>query len=905
MRHDEDADPRSSVPESAETGGKSPVAERSAGPSGSGSPFGSEAGFLRLLARRQPVPVEAAPGTVSAMSAEEAGGSFPAWEPSAADPPLATATDATGEAPLGIRLPFPARVPWPWVRVLLPALVLGLLFTIDVPFAAWTRVHFSRRIDDFLLLICYLGGAATPLLVAGLLYPLSVFLGRPRLARIARLVVLGSALAGAVVLIAKPVIGRHETFLHPNGIPIASRAPNGSGHWGRFPSGHASVSFAMARAIAIEAPPLAPAAYALAVLVGADVVHDGSHSLSDVFAGAWLGILSASWMARWLKKWKRRRDASRAPAAEGAVAAPSSWRVIAAILAIAFPLLFFRLGAWGFFDPDEGRHAEIPYEMIVRGDFVTPTLNYVPYLEKPPLFYWLVAGAYQIFGRNEWAGRLVPALCWLMSLGIAFVLGRRMFGHRAGLIATLVLATTVMWTALGNLLIIDTLLASLVFLALASWWLGHTSSGRQRTIWDAVFWIATALGVLTKGPVAAVLALGTIVLYALACRQWKAVLRPSWLAWAPLAVLMAAPWFVLVAERNPGFNRFFWYGQHIGRFLGLAGNREHDNGLLYYLFMLPLMLLPWTVFLPGAILSGWRKVLPARSEKQRALVFLSCGIVLIVLFFSVSTSKLPQYVLPVFPLVAVALGGWLEWAGRHPEAAWGGSLWRSPMRIAAALGGAALLAGAAACVVAGPGLLRRAEALGPGRALVSALVLVTFALAVMVAHRRRDQGMLVAAAAGGVVVLVLWVKMLAGDMAPNHYCKSLVNYLRPGLGPETTLVASDSYLPTLGFYTGKRVPIVGRTGEVGFGLEQIPEGERKLWYDGDPGRLRARLAVETPVYAFVRDHATAGRLLPGLGPGVEEIVWNERRSVLGNAAAARLTPPLPGGLLTKRRALLP
>jgi 4-amino-4-deoxy-L-arabinose transferase-like glycosyltransferase/membrane-associated phospholipid phosphatase len=777
--------------------------------------------------------------------------------------------------------------------VVLPAsAILLLVLFVDVPLQNWINVHHSLALADVLDQVYFFGSPGAPVVIGAILYGIGILVARERLRRLAKRIVLSCLLAGAIVLVVKPVVGRQEAVFHPE-----EAAENGwQKRWGRFPSGNAAVAFAMAAALAVEGPGLALIAYPVATLVGIQRLEFGAHVPSDVLAGAWLALAAAWYLAR--------RERRRAPPSAADRSAPepppSAGRVALALGVLAMPIFALHLGAWRFFDPDEGRFVEIAWEMIVRGDYVTPTLNFVPYFEKPALFYWLVAATFRMFGLHEWAARLVPAACALSTAWVAFVLGRRMFGSRAGAWSAMILVTTLMWAAMGRLVILDILLSTTMAAAFALWWLGRSAPGSRAWAYDVSFWLAIALGVLTKGPVAAVLVCGSIGVYALVTGEWRQVFRRSLVLTFPVAVLAAAPWFVLVAERNPGFNMFFWYGQHIGRYLGLKGHDEHEKSVFFFAGMLPLLLLPWSALMPGAVVSGLRRLWPPSTERRRAFAYLVCGIVLIPAFFSLSASKLPQYILPVLPLGAVALAGWLDAAAREPARAWGPALWRSPLGSGAILAVAVAVIGCGASLVLAPRQLRVVEDVGPGRAYMTAAVCAAWALALVIAARRRSTARLLSGIAGGAIALMVWLAVLALDLAPNHYVASLVAYIRPGLDAGGTLIASDSYLPTLGFYTGGRVVVNGSPGETEFGFTQIDPVERRRWWTEGTNDLRERLASAQPVYVMVANHAAAREVLPLLGPGVAEITWNWRRSIVGNAAAQTLTPPLPGGYLGSR-----
>src|SRR5947199_3447751 len=171
------------------------------------------------------------------------------------------------------------------------------------------------------------------------------------------------------------------------------------------------------------------------------------------------------------------------------------------LLAFGFALLFGpHLGRRALWSPDEGRYAEIPREMVASGDYVTQRLNGIKYFEKPPLFYWAEAGALRLFGPEEWALRLAPALFALLGVLAVYAAGRRLYGRRAGLGAGAVLATSPLWFGLGEAITLDMAVSSLLTLAfLAFLFASRAETVWRRRLWIWAFYAAAALATLTKG----------------------------------------------------------------------------------------------------------------------------------------------------------------------------------------------------------------------------------------------------------------------------------------------------------------------------------------------------------------------------------------------------------------------
>jgi len=306
-------------------------------------------------------------------------------------------------------------------------------------------------------------------------------------------------------------------------------------------------------------------------------------------------------------------------------------------------LFFFRLEAPGLMDPDEGRYAEIAREMLLLKDWLIPHLNLLPYLEKPPLVYWLTALCFQVLGPSELAARLPSALCALGGIILAYGLGKAFWGPAAGMLSALVLATCGGYVVMGRLLTLDMALTFFLNLGVA---LGYLALSRERRgLWPWAY-LALALGVLTKGPVA--LVLPAIIWTAAAWTQGRPLLR-SWLHPWSLALLGAVslPWFIGVSVRYPDFWRFFILEQHLGRYLTKA--IHHHQPFYYYLPILLGFMLPWSWLLPWAL---GRE----RPQDHPDRLFLLIWAAAILLFFTLSRGKLAPYILPALLPLALLVG---------------------------------------------------------------------------------------------------------------------------------------------------------------------------------------------------------------------------------------------------------
>ena len=330
------------------------------------------------------------------------------------------------------------------------------------------------------------------------------------------------------------------------------------------------------------------------------------------------------------------------------------------IVALAF---FLDLGRPDFWDPGESRYAETIREMMVTGRWLTPTLGFVRYYDKPPGYFWLVGAAMHAFGPTEWAARLPSALAAVVTIGLVVAFAWRRLGPRAALAAGAVLATSIQFVVLGRSLRMDMLLTMLMTATLVHVFaLGEAADERPaRATWP--LYVPPAIGVLVKGPIALVLPVLIVLVFVLVRRprfEFRRF-RPGPGAWIAAAIVVG--WYALQAVRAPDYLWTFLWQHNFGRFVGraLAG---HHEPIWFFVWILPLTLLPWTVFLPGAFVHAVRRA--RRGDRLTAFLVTWCAVPFV--FFSLSRAKLATYLLPIFPPLALLIGSYLDRMLRVPAA---------------------------------------------------------------------------------------------------------------------------------------------------------------------------------------------------------------------------------------------
>jgi len=348
-------------------------------------------------------------------------------------------------------------------------------------------------------------------------------------------------------------------------------------------------------------------------------------------------------------------------------------------------LFFFGLGAFGLVGADEPRYAQIAREMLARHDWIVPTLNGSHWLEKPVLLYWKIMGTYALLGVSDWAAR-VPAAAHATAMVLVIFFFMRRFRPGSELDAALITASSAGVVAFARGASTDMLLSATFAIAMLGWWAWHQTG---RRLWLATFYVFLGFGALAKGPVAPALAVLIVAAYAALHRDARVFLRSLWLPGLALFCLVAMPWYIAVQGKAPEFFRVFFVEHNLERFG--TNLYRHSQPFWYYLPVFILATVPWTFFtfpaLADAARDFWTRLQttnqaespaarkPLQLDESQAMtanadsatpitddlpVFLLIWIVVPIIVFSISRSKLPGYILPAIPAAGLLAAEYIQ-----------------------------------------------------------------------------------------------------------------------------------------------------------------------------------------------------------------------------------------------------
>ncbi|HEY7221822.1 MAG TPA: glycosyltransferase family 39 protein [Candidatus Binatia bacterium] len=473
---------------------------------------------------------------------------------------------------------------------------------------------------------------------------------------------------------------------------------------------------------------------------------------------------------------------------------------LGALLLVCAVALFVKIGAPALFEPDEGRNAEKAREILLLDDWVTPHENFLVVLDKPIFYYWLVAASYRTFGISEWSARLPSALAGMGCIALVFFFALRFLGFWQALWSSLILVTSLEFYLLARLVIFDMTLTFLTTLSLLSFFCAlHEPSDLPRKSWLGLMYFSVGIATLVKGPIGVVLPGMVAFAYLLIGR------RMSWLRGLglyfgiPFFLAIVVPWYYEVDRLNPGYLRYFLWEENFIRYL--TPHFHRTEGWYYFLVVLAVGFLPWTVCIPGAIREAWR----ARRDDTR--LFLLCWAVLPLIFFSISRAKLPHYILPIFPPLALLVAINLEhkMSAAERQRAW--PLILSCFCLGLLLGGF-LVAAASPHLFRGAAQFVFAEVTVPLRAAALLAMITVTGLGVFAwTVRWKTQSQLFV---GLSFALVLYMDLLGSVLTGSSMGRSargLAAKASPYIQPDTQVVIYDTTLEGLAFYLGISQPI--------------------------------------------------------------------------------------------------
>jgi 4-amino-4-deoxy-L-arabinose transferase-like glycosyltransferase len=460
------------------------------------------------------------------------------------------------------------------------------------------------------------------------------------------------------------------------------------------------------------------------------------------------------------------------------------------------------------FNPDEGRYAEIPREMLDGGDWIIPHLNGLDYIEKPPLQYWATAATYRLLGVSEFSARLYTALTALATVVLIGFLGARLWGSGAGWRAAAVLSGMFMFVILGQLMTLDMSLSFWMTASLAGFLLAQHSGAAQRR-WMLFAWVTAALGVLTKGLVAAAIPAAVLVIYSLCARDYTPW-RKLQLRWGlPLFLLITVPWHWLAAHRLNDFLQFFFIREHFARFLTPIAERQEPWWFFSWVFLAGTV--PWTAPALRVLVSGWR----APRGQFSPTLFLWIWVVFVCVFFSISDSKLMPYILPAMPALAALIGAQALPVLKRDL------LLTSILTIAAGLALGVASFALPKLIPVSPGRPYFLLLAKPVREV--AVLLLVSGLFVCV-NNVRDATRAAAVLGVGWCLAVLLLVRTASLVAPIYSGIDLAAAL-PRADRLAPLYSVRTYDQSLTFYLQRTVMLVGYRGELDYGLRKAPDRE--------------------------------------------------------------------------------
>ena len=483
--------------------------------------------------------------------------------------------------------------------------------------------------------------------------------------------------------------------------------------------------------------------------------------------------------------------------------------LILTLVFFSLAVLFFNLGKRGFWEPDEGRYAEISREMVESGDWLTPRLNYIKHFDKPPITYWLIGSSFKLAGLNEFAGHLPLVILGLSGALITFYLGKRLFGKRCGFLSAIILISSLGYPALARILSTDIVFAFFCLLCYLSF--------IQKNY--LLFYLFMALGFMTKGPVILVITLMPICVFIFWQKQAYSFKEMPWVRGLALFALVGLPWFAYEILINKGLWNDWFFQQTLGRIV-----RSTQQPFYFFIPVLIGLFFPWIFFLTPALKRHLTFKRASLDKEGAGMLLLFLWFALPFLFFSCIGKKLVPYILPLLAPLAIIVGRLWDEVMDNPRILATKIFAASYYIFLLCLG--VLVAGMVVFLSLGFDCQLGVEAARPN-IIAMTLILGSAMLASFPCFRLKKATRLfwTIAIASALFFIATIDVMPKIERSTSKSIKGLALKIKEDLRPQDLVVNYRCFLKSLPFYLGRRTIVVERERNLAY------EGESEHWRD--------------------------------------------------------------------------
>ncbi|MEE9523370.1 MAG: glycosyltransferase family 39 protein [Thermodesulfovibrionales bacterium] len=340
---------------------------------------------------------------------------------------------------------------------------------------------------------------------------------------------------------------------------------------------------------------------------------------------------------------------------------------------LAFVILYFyKLGFPSIWNPNEAFYAEAPREMVENGDLLTPYFNFEFRFEKPPLMYWLILPWQFLFGYKEVAVRLVSAIAACGGVLATYWFGKTVWNNkRAGMISALFLASAFDYNTAARYGSPEMLLTFLITTSLIVFYRWYIDDSKYKIYWLLLFYTTCGLSTLTKGPVGIILPSMIITFFYLIKKDFRGLLKVISFRGIMLYLLIAVPWYLIMIQKHGSAFYDVVLGENVSRYLS---KKSGTSNYFFYFGVLSWNFFPGSVFIIPAFIQ-----LRSIARRDHAVFYPLIWFIVVFVFFSISKSKLPTYIYPLFAPLAVIVGGWANSALDRDPRQGNILLWLAPL----------------------------------------------------------------------------------------------------------------------------------------------------------------------------------------------------------------------------------